>query len=122
MSVRQAGRLLGVSGGDIHHAVGAKQVTMARIRAWQAEPPGWLVSARARKQRVAARRQRRADDRRLCPAAAAQLLGVPYRQVARAMRAACETQPLTTRMARGFLSGREEMPAWMSALLAASAV
>ena len=38
------------------------------------------------------------------------------------MRAACETQPLTTRMARGFLSGREEMPAWLSELLAASVV
>lgn len=49
MSLGRAGEWLGVSGGDIRRATGAKRVNEAQLGAWQAEPPIWLVRCRKRK-------------------------------------------------------------------------
>jgi hypothetical protein len=78
-----------------------------------------------RQRRRATRRQRRADEQRLCPPAVGQLLGLGYRQVAAAMRAAGVSQPLDKGTVQGWLSGAScahGMPAWLSELMAAAAV
>jgi hypothetical protein len=59
-----------------------------------------------------------AADRRLCPVSVAHLLGVRYRRVAAAMRAAGACEPLDEHTVQGWMSGRGEMPMWLSELLA----
>lgn len=54
LSVGRAGRLLGVSGGDIRRG-GHRRVRAAQVDAWLAEPPEWLTAARAGKRRAARR-------------------------------------------------------------------
>ncbi len=49
VSLGRAGERLGVSGGDIRRATGAERVSEARLAAWLAEPPAWLVRCRKRK-------------------------------------------------------------------------
>ncbi len=49
VSLGKAGERLGVSGGDIRRATGAERVSQARLAAWLAEPPAWLVRCRLRK-------------------------------------------------------------------------
>ncbi len=49
VSLGKAGERLGVSGGDIRRATGAERVSQARLAAWLAEPPTWLVRCRLRK-------------------------------------------------------------------------
>jgi hypothetical protein len=69
-------------------------------------------------------RRRRADDQRVCPPAVAQRLGVGYREVAAAMRAAGRAQSLDEHTVEGWLCGASwvrGMPAWLSELLAAAA-
>jgi hypothetical protein len=128
----KAARILGVRAADIQRVTRTSQVTMAQVQAWRAEPPDWLTVAREgkrrrdehRKRRAAARRGRRADDQRLCPPAVAQRLGVGYREVAAAMRAAGDARSLDTHTVEGWLSGAScvrGMPAWLSELLAAAA-
>ena len=48
VSLGRAGEGLGVSGGDIRRATGAGRVSEARLAAWLAEPPTWLVRCRKR--------------------------------------------------------------------------
>lgn len=52
VSLGAAGKRLGVSGGDIRRA-GYAKVAIARLDAWEHEPPVWLRKARARKRRSA---------------------------------------------------------------------
>ncbi len=130
LDARQAGKLLGVNGGVITQVLHVKQVTMAQIEQWQAQPPRWLLKAQAKKRRslarrerrrrqAAARRQRSADDQRLCPAAVAQLLGLSYERVAAAMRTAGVGTPLDKPTVTGWLSSCvRPMPQWLSDLLA----
>jgi hypothetical protein len=128
----KAARILGVRQTDIQRVTRTSQVTMAQVRAWQAQPPEWVTAGRdrkrrrdeGRKRRAAARRQRRADDRRLCPPAVAELLGLRYGQVAAAMRAAAVSEPLSKPLVQGWLAGAScarGMPAWLSELLAEAA-
>jgi hypothetical protein len=128
----KAARILGVRQNDIQRVTRTSQVTMAQVRAWQAQPPEWVTAGRERKRqrddrrkrRAAARRQRRADDRRLCPPAVAELLGLRYGHVAAAMRAAEVCEPLSKPLVQGWLSGAScarGMPAWLSELLAEAA-
>lgn len=49
VSLGRAGDRLGVSGGDIRRATGARRVSEARLAAWLAEPPMWVVRCRRRK-------------------------------------------------------------------------
>jgi hypothetical protein len=124
----KAARILGVSPTDIQRVTRTSHVSMAQVEAWRAQPPDWLKVGRERKRRrdnvrkrlVAARRKRRADEQRLCPPAVAQRLGVGYREVVKAMRAAGDTQPLDKHTVERWLSGGGEMPAWLSELLAAA--
>jgi hypothetical protein len=130
VDVRQAGKLLGVNGGVITQVVHVKQVPMAQIEEWQAQPPGWLLKAQAKKRRsvarregrrrqAAARRKRSADDQRLCPPAVAQLLGLSYKRIAAAMRTAGVGTPLDEPTVTSWLSScARPMPDWLSQLLA----
>jgi hypothetical protein len=58
ISLRRAGERLGVPGGDIRRATGARRVSEARLAAWLAEPPAWLVRCRERKAANARRAER----------------------------------------------------------------
>ena len=55
VSLGEAGKQLGVSGGDIRRA-GYTKVTADRLGAWEHEPPAWLRKARARRRRPGQRR------------------------------------------------------------------
>jgi hypothetical protein len=133
VDVRQAGKLLDVNGGVITQVLHVKQVTMAQIEEWQAQQPGWLLKAQAKKRRslarrerrrrqAAARRKRRVDDQKLCPPAVAQLMGLSYERVAAAMRAAGVGKPLDKPTVTGWLSScARPMPQWLSELLAQAA-
>ena len=55
VSLGEAGKQLGVSGGDIRRA-GYTKVTAGRLGAWEHEPPAWLRKARARRRRPGQRR------------------------------------------------------------------
>lgn len=142
VSAGRAARLLGVRKCDIKQAVNngqlspagpAGRVPMAQVEQCQAQPPGWLLKARTKTQRLAARRERRrrqavarrkqrADDHGLCPPAVAQLLGLSSERVAAAMRAAGVCTPLDKATVRGWLSScARPMPDWLPALLAQAA-
>jgi hypothetical protein len=61
VSLGRAGERLGISGGDIRRATGARRVSEAQLAEWLATPPAWLVRSRIRK---AANQRRAANERR----------------------------------------------------------
>ena len=63
------------------------------------------------------RRAQRRADRALCPIRVAQSAGLKVHVVARAMRHAGVTEPLTVRQAKAWQSMREEPPEWFVALM-----
>ncbi len=122
MKAYRAARRLGVGRGDVLRGWGRRNATTVPVRLveeWESAPPAWLTAARKRNQR---RKDRKREDRRLCPPETARLLGIPRKRVVAAMRAAGVGTPLDHRTVQGWLSScARPMPAWLSELLAQTA-
>lgn len=75
------------------------------------------AQAAKRRQRKQARAQRRKADRALVPVTVSRRLGLPVADVARAMRAAGVTGPLSEHQAKAWANDPETAPEWLLGLL-----
>ena len=113
VSLGEAGRHLGVSGGDIRRA-GHAHVSSAQVEEWVSNPPQWLAAARARKQRSRRTAGYSRRDNALVPQEGARALGLPAREVARLMREAGQaTHPLRVKDARLWADRPDAAPQWL---------